>query len=97
MDNINKIGQINSVNDLFDFKLSIKTLVILFIIWCIGALCVTIFMFGGVNNTIDYFNNLIDETKSKLITNKNIKKIKPIKSEPIKSEPSKSSATIAEE
>jgi hypothetical protein len=89
MDNINKIGQINSVNDLFDFKLSIKTLVILFIIWFIVALCVIILMFGGVNNTIDYFNKMIDETKSKLITNKNIKKIK--------SEPSKSSATIAEE
>ena len=78
IEEISKIGDINSVGDLFDFKLSIKTLVIIAILWGIGATIVIIFMFGVVNNTIDYATTIIESTKKSIIINKDIKGKKPI-------------------
>ena len=70
IDEISKIGEINSVNDLFDFKLSIKTIILLFCAWCFFATVFVIFMLGGVNNTIDYATSILDQTKQKVILNK---------------------------
>lgn len=67
---MNKIGEINSVNDIFDFKLSIKTIILLIIAWCVFVTIFVIFMFGGVNNTIDYMMGLMETTKKKIILNK---------------------------
>ena len=67
---MNKIGEINSVNDIFDFKLSIKTIILLIIAWCVFVTIFVIFMFGGVNNTIDYMMGLMETTKRKIILNK---------------------------
>ena len=73
IDEISKIGEINSVNDLFDFKLSIKTIIILFCAWCFFATIFVVFMLGGVNNTIDYITTIMDETRQKIILTKNKK------------------------
>lgn len=73
IDEINKIGEINSVNDFFDFKLSIKTMIILFIIWCFLAIIFTIFLFGGLDNTVEYILRLMEITKKKIILNKDTK------------------------
>jgi len=70
LDEINKIGEINSVNDLFDFKLSIKTIIMLAIAWSICAGIFVIFMFGGINNTIEYATNVLESTKKSIIINK---------------------------
>jgi hypothetical protein len=73
IDEINKIGEINSVNDLFDFKLSIKTIIILFFAWICFITIVAVFMLGGINNTIDYITTIMDETRQKIILTKNKK------------------------
>ena len=73
IDEINKIGEINSVNDLFDFKLSIKTIIILFCVWICFITIVAVFMLGGINNTIDYITTIMDETRQKIILTKNKK------------------------
>ena len=70
IDEMSKIGEINSVNDFFDFKLSIKTIILLLIAWCVFVTIFVIFMFGGVNNTIDYMMGLMETTKKKIILNK---------------------------
>jgi len=70
LDEINKIGDINSVNDLFDFKLSIKTIIMLAVAWSICAGIFVIFMFGGINNTIEYATNVLESTKKSIIINK---------------------------
>jgi hypothetical protein len=70
LDEINKIGEINSINDLFDFKLSIKTIIMLAIAWSICAGIFVIFMFGGINNTIEYATNVLESTKKSIIINK---------------------------
>ena len=70
LDEINKIGEINSVNDLFEFKLSIKTIIMLAIAWSICAGIFVIFMFGGINNTIEYATNVLESTKKSIIINK---------------------------
>ena len=67
IDEINKIVEINSVNDLFDFKLSIKTIIILFCVWICFITIVAVFMLGGINNTIDYITTIMDQTKQKVI------------------------------
>ena len=76
IDEFNKIGEINSVNDFFDFKLSIKTIIVLVIAWGFFATIFVVFMLGGVNNTIDYMMNLIETTKKKIILNKGNKQEK---------------------
>jgi len=70
IDEISKIGEINSVNDLFDFKLSIKTIILLFCAWCFFATIFVVFMLGGVNNTIDYITTIMDHIKQKVILTK---------------------------
>jgi hypothetical protein len=71
LDEINKFGEINSVNDFFDFSLSIKTIILLFMAWCFGVAVIAVFMLGGVNNTIDYLTTIADEMKQKIIASKN--------------------------
>ena len=70
MDEISKLGEINSVNDLFDFKVSVKTIILLFFAWCFVVSVIAVIMLGGVNNTIDYITVIMNETKQKVIFNK---------------------------
>ena len=81
IDEISRIGEINSVNDFFDFKLSIKTIILLAIAWSVFTTIFVIFMFGGVNNTIDYMMSLMETTKRKIILNKGNKEEKGEKRE----------------
>ena len=67
---IDRFDEINSVNDFFDFKLSIKTIILLFFAWCFVVTVFAVFMLGGVNNTIDYITTMMNETKEKIILNK---------------------------
>jgi len=67
---IDRFDEINSVNDFFDFKLSIKTIILLFFAWCFVVTVIAVFMLGGVNNTIDYITTMMNETKQKIILNK---------------------------
>jgi len=67
IEEISKIGEINSIGDFLDFKLSIKTIVILAILYFICAGIFVIFIFGGVNNTIDYANNILQTTKNQVV------------------------------
>lgn len=73
IDEINQIGNINSINDLLDFKFSVKTLMLLaFLAGCVYLVFVII-LFGGVNNTVDYISVLIETTKNSINKNKNIR------------------------
>ena len=67
MDEISKIGDINSVNDFLDFKLSVKTIIFMVMLW--AGLCGIIFVIimGGVNNTIAYLTAMLDSTKNTII------------------------------
>lgn len=76
IEELSKIGDINSVSDFFEFKLSIKTIIMLLILWCIGASIVIVFMFGGINNTIDYATNIIESTKKSIVITKDMPSIK---------------------
>ena len=71
MDEIGKIGDINSINDFFDFKLSIKTIIFIAIIWGICVSIFVVFMLGGVNNTVEYILNISNSAKNSVIKNKN--------------------------
>ena len=64
MDEISKIGDINSVNDLFDFKISIKTIILLVFLWGFACLVIIVVLFGGVNNTVDYALAFIETVKT---------------------------------
>jgi hypothetical protein len=64
MDEISKIGDINSMNDLFDFKISIKTIMILVFLWGFGCVVIIVFLLGGINNTVDYMVALIESIKT---------------------------------
>ena len=77
INDIKKLGDADSIGDLLDFKLSIKTLIILAILWGLGATIVIVLLFGGVNNTIDYAINTIETTKKSILINKDKDK-KPI-------------------
>ena len=68
---MNKLGDINSVNDLFDFKISIKTILLLAVVWGAVCLVVLVFMFGGVNNTIKYVLTILETLKSTVLKNRN--------------------------
>jgi hypothetical protein len=76
IEELSKIGEINSVSDFFDFKISIKTIIILVILWGIGASIVIVFMFGGINNTIDYATNIIESTKNSIVITKDLPSFK---------------------
>ena len=82
MDEISKLGDINSVNDLFDFKISIKTIVFLAFVW--GAICLVIivFLFGGVNNTVASTINIIESIKSTVLETRNKHINKPVDKPP---------------
>ena len=67
IEEIGKLGEINSINDLFDFKFTVKTIIILGFIYSILASIVVVFLFGGVNNTMDYITDIIETTKQKII------------------------------
>ena len=67
MDEISKIGDINSVNDFLDFKLSVKTIIFMFLIWCGLCIIVFIIIMGGVNNAITYLTSMMDSTKNTII------------------------------
>ena len=54
IEELNQIGNINSVNDFLDFKLSIKTIVLLVFLGGSAFIIFIIMIFGGVNNTVDY-------------------------------------------
>jgi hypothetical protein len=73
MDEISKIGDINSVNDLFDFKLSIKTIFFLAFAWAAVCMIFVVFMMGGVNNTVNYVITIIETIKSTVIETRNRK------------------------
>jgi len=73
LEEINKIGDINNVNDFFDFKISIKTMILVAMLWGICAAIFVVFIFGGINNTIDYATTVIDSTKKSIIINKDKK------------------------
>jgi len=76
IEELSKIGDINSINDFFDFKISIKTIIMLMILWGIGASIVIVFMFGGINNTIDYATNIIESTKKSIVITKDLPSLK---------------------
>jgi hypothetical protein len=78
MDEISKIGDINSINDLFDFKLSIKTIVFLGFAWGAVCLVVIVFLFGGINNTVAYGINIIESVKTTVLETRNKTIIKPL-------------------
>jgi hypothetical protein len=67
IEEIGKLGEINSINDFFDFKFTVKTIIILGFIYSILASIVVVFLFGGVNNTMDYVTDIIETTKQKII------------------------------
>jgi hypothetical protein len=67
IEEIGKLGEINSINDFFDFKFTVKTLIIIGFIYSILASIVVVFLFGGVNNTMDYITDIIETTKQKII------------------------------
>ena len=69
LEEIGKIGDINSVNDFLHFKLSIKTIMIGLMLWGACAFVFVIFLFGGINNTVDYVKNIINSTKKSIVIN----------------------------
>jgi hypothetical protein len=89
MDEITKLGDINSVNDLFDFKLSIKTIVFLAFAWGAVCLVVIVFLFGGINNTVSYAINIIESVKSTVLETRNKTIIKPVEKPPAETNPDK--------
>ena len=71
MDEISRIGDINSVNNFLDFKLSIKTIMFLVFGWGFACLIIIVFMLGGINNTVDYVANILETVKTTVIDTKN--------------------------
>ena len=69
IEEISKIGEINSVSDFLDFKLSVQTIIILVVAWSIFVSIVVVFMLGGINNTIDYLTSIFESTKQKVTSN----------------------------
>ena len=67
MDEISKIGNVNSVNDILEFKLSVKTIIILLFLWIIICIVGFIIFMGGINNAIAYLTNILNSTKKTII------------------------------
>jgi len=63
--------EINSVNDFFDFKLSVKSILMIVVGWSLLMIVIVIVMLGGINNTIDYLTNIVNSTKKTIIQRKN--------------------------
>jgi len=75
LDELNKIGEISSIEDVFDFRFSIKTLLLIALLVGFCSLIILVMVFGGIENTTEYIFNLIEITKSHLKKNKNLSKI----------------------
>jgi len=75
LDEINKIGDISSIEDVFEFKFSIKSIVLILMIFGFCFLIFLIMVFGGIENTTEYIFNIIETTKTHLKKNKNLSKI----------------------
>jgi hypothetical protein len=60
MEEISKAGNIHNVNDFLDFKLSIKTIIIIFCVWLVICAIVIIYMVGGISNAVEYITNIVD-------------------------------------
>ena len=73
MDELYKIGDIHTVNDIFEFKLSIKTILIILFLWCIGCAIFMVFIFGGVNNTYLYLLNIMETVKTAIKNKRDLK------------------------
>ena len=67
MSELNKIGNIDSVNDFFDFKLSIKTIIYIIIAWVFICSAVFVYIMGGVNNSLTYLNLMMSKSKDTII------------------------------
>ena len=80
IEELSKIGDIDSANDFFEFKISIKTIIILIMLWGIIASIIVVIMFGGINNTIDYVTNIIESTKKSIVIHKD--KLSNVKNSP---------------
>ena len=78
MDELHKIGDINTVNDFFDFKLSIKTILVIIFCWGLIGLIFLVFIFGGVNNTGIYLLNILETIKTAIKRKSNLKREKGI-------------------
>ena len=85
MDELYKIGDIHTVNDIFEFKLSIKTILIILFLWCIGCAIFMVFIFGGVNNTYLYLLNIMETVKT-AIKNKRDLKMEKVKEKKVTSD-----------
>ena len=86
---MSKLGDINSVNDLFNFKIYIKTILLLAVAWGAVCLVVLVFMFGGVNNTVKYVLTLLETLKSTVLKNRNkVVADKPSTDKPLNDKPS---------
>ena len=67
MDEISKIGDVNSVNDILEFKLSVKTILILLFLWIVICIVGFVIFMGGINNAIAYLTNIMNSTKKTII------------------------------
>ena len=74
MEEINKIGNINSVNDFFEFKISIKTIILIIFVWSLLCLVVIVLFFGGINNTVAYMLSITENIKTAIRKRKEVKK-----------------------
>ena len=75
LDEINKIGEISSIEDVFEFKFSIKSIILIGLLAVFCFLIFLVMIFGGTENTIEYIFNVIETTKIHLKKNKNLSKI----------------------
>ena len=73
MGEIEKICNINSINDFFEFKISVKLIIFVAVIYFICCSIFVVFMLGGVNNTIKNITNILNSTKKAIIINKDNK------------------------
>ena len=75
LDEINKIGEISSIEDVFEFIFSIKSIILIGLLSVFCFLIFLVMIFGGTENTIEYIFNVIETTKIHLKKNKNLSKI----------------------
>lgn len=71
MEEISKLGDINTVNDFFEYKLSIKTILIIIFVWGAIFLIIVIIAFGGINNAANYLISVVESIKTTLVEIKN--------------------------
>ena len=54
------LSKIHNVNDFLDFKLSIKTIVIIIGVWITICGIIMVIALGGINNAVEYITNMVD-------------------------------------